>query len=133
MTNKKQINVEKLVKFVKETPEEELKKLFAKAMPEVMYELCMDTLKEKDRDLNLTGKCKKCYNYLAEQFIRNYIDGKNMFTVMDDTMSDKFYNTWLAFLEMVKCTVKEGRKFHGIENIINNSGISRKNWIKFLD
>ena len=103
------------------------------ALAEVAQEVCMKSLKEKDRDLNLTGKCEKCYNYLAEQFIRNYVDGKNMFTVMDDTMSDKFYNTWLAFLEMVRCTVKEGRKFPGIEDIMNHSGISRKNWIKFLE
>ena len=107
----------------------EMVEVYAKAA----LEICMKSLKEKDRALKLTGKCKKCYNYLAEQFIRNYIDGKSMFDVMDDTMSDRFYNTWLAFLEMVKRVVKEGRKFHGIENIIDNSGISRKTWIKFLD
>ena len=105
---------------------------------EVALELCMETLKEKDRDLNFTGKCKKCYDYLAEQFIRSYINGKSMFDVMDDTMSGKFYNTWKGFLCGVNYIVEDGGKFHGslgrgIEDIVNNSGISRKTWIKFLD
>ena len=103
------------------------------ALAEVAQEICMETLEEKDRDLNFTGKCKKCYDYLAEQFIRNYIDGKNMFTVMDDTMSDRFHNTWLVFLGISRGIVEKGRKFHGIENIINSSGISRKTWLKFFD
>lgn len=138
MTNKKQINVEKLVKFVKETPKEELEKLFAKAIHENMYELCMKTLKEGDCDLKLTGKCKKCYDYIAEQFILNYINDKSMFDVMDDVMSGKFYNTWKGFLCGVNYIVEYGGKFQGslgrgIEDIVNNSSISRKVWIKFLD
>ena len=133
MRNTIRIDGEKLVKLVEETPKEELEKLFAKAIHENMYELCMDNLKERDRDLKLTGKCKKCYDYLAEQFIRNYIDGKSMFDVMDDTMSDRFYNTWLVFLGIVRRIVKEGRKFHGIENIISASGIPRKTWVIFID
>ena len=132
------VDGEKLVKLVKETPEEELKKLFAEAMHESMYELCMETLKEGDGDLKLTGKCKKCYDYSAEQFILNYINGKSMFDVMDDTMSGKFYNTWKGFLCGAKYIVEDGGKFHGslgrgIEDIVNNSSISRKVWIKFLD
>ena len=138
MTNKKQINVEKLAKFVKETPREVLRKLIVEAMPECMYELCMETLKEKDCDLKLTGKCKKCYDYIAEQFILNYINGKSMFDVIDDIRSCKFYNTWKGFLCGVTYIVEGGGKFHGslgrgIEDIVNNSGISRKTWIKFLD
>lgn len=138
MTNKIRIDGEKLVKLVKETPEEELEKLFAKAIHENMYELCMKTLKERDCDLKLTGKCKKCYDYIAEQFILNYINGKSMFDVMDDTMSGKFYNTWKGFLCGVNYIVEDGGKFHGslgrgIEDIVNNSGIPRKTWMKFLD
>ena len=134
----KQVDGEKLVKLVKETPKEELKKLFAKAIPEVMYELCMETLKERDCDLKLTSKCKKCYDYIAEQFILNYINGKSMLTITDDIRSGKFYNTWKGFLCGVKYIVEDGGKFHGsigrgIEDIVNNSGISRKTWIKFLD
>ena len=132
------VDGEKLVKLVKETPEEELKKLFAEAMHESMYELCMETLKERDGDLKLTGKCKKCYDYIAEQLILNYIDGKNMLTITDDIRSGKFYNTWKGFLCGVKYVVEDGGKFHGslgrgIEDIVNNSGISRKTWLKFLD
>ena len=132
------IDGEKLVKLVKETPEEELEKLFAEAMHENMYELCMKTLKEGDCDLKLTGKCKKCYDYIAEQFILNYINDKSMFDVMDDVRSGKFYNTWKGFLCGVNYIVEYGGKFQGslgrgIEVIVNNSGISRKVWIKFLD
>ena len=105
---------------------------------EVALELCMDNLKEKDHALKLTGKCKKCYDYAAEQFILNYINGKSMFDVMDDTMSGKFYNTWKGFLYGVKYVVEYDGKFHGslgrgMEDIVNNSSISRKTWIKFLD
>ena len=132
------IDGEKLVKLVKETPEEELEKMFAEAIHETMYELCMKTLKEGDCDLKLTGKCKKCYDYTAEQFILNYIDGKSMLTITDDIRSGKFYNTWKGFLCGVNYIVEDGGKFHGslgrgIEGIVNNSGISRKVWIKFLD
>ena len=132
------IDGEKLVKLVKETPEEELGKMFAEAIHETMYELCMKTLKEGDCDLKLTGKCKKCYDYTAEQFILNYIDGKSMLTITDDIRSGKFYNTWKGLLCGVKYIVEDGGKFHGslgrgIEGIVNNSGISRKVWIKFLD
>ena len=138
MKNLKQVDGEKLVKLVKETPKEELKEMFAKAIPEVMYELCMETLKERDCDLKLTGKCKKCYDYVAEQFSLNYIDGKSMATITDGIRSGKFYNTWKGFLCGVKYVVEDGGKFHGslgrgIEDIVNNSSISRKTWIKFLD
>ena len=132
------VDGEKLVKLVKETPKEELKEMFAKAIHENMCELCMETLKERDCDLKLTGKCKKCYDYSAEQFILNYIDGKSMATITDDIRSCKFYNTWKGFLCGAKYVVEDGGKFHsslgrGIEGIVNNSGISRKIWIKFLD
>ena len=105
---------------------------------DVALELCMKTLKEGDCDLKLTGKCKKCYDYIAEQFILNYINDKSMFDVMDDAMSGKFYNTWKSFLCGVNYIVGYGGKFHGslgrsIEDIVNNSSISRKVWIKFLD
>ena len=132
------VDGEKLVKLVKETPEEELKKMFAEAIHESMYELCMKTLKEGDGDLKLTGKCKKCYDYAAEQLILNYISGKSMLAITDDIRSGKFYNTWKGFLCGAKYVVEDGGKFHGslgrsIEGIVNNSGISRKTWIKFLD
>ena len=105
---------------------------------EAALELCMENLKEKDCALKLTGKCKKCYDYTAEQFILNYINGKSMFDVMDGIKSGKFYNTWKGFLCGVKYIVEGGGRLHGslgrsIEDIVNNSGISRKTWMKFLD
>lgn len=103
------------------------------AISEVAQETCMESLKEKDYDLKLTGKFKNCYDYLTEQFILNYTRGKSLFSILDDIDSGKFSNTWLAFLGMVKGFVKDGRNFHDIEDILNNSGISRKTWIKFLD
>ena len=104
---------------------------------DVARELCMKTLKEGDCDLKLTGKCKKCYDYSAEQFILNYIDGKSMFDVTDDIRGGRFYDTWKGFLCGVKYIVEYDGKFHGsigrgIEDIVNNSSISRKVWIKFL-
>ena len=131
------VDGEKLVKLVKETPEEELKKMFAEAIHENMYELCMKNLKERDCDLKLTGKCKKCYDYAAEQFILYYISGKNIMTIMDDIRSCKFYNNWKGFLCEVYYIVEGGKEFYSgvgldIEDIVNNSGISRKIWVKFL-
>ena len=138
MTNKTRIDGEKIVKLVEETPKEELKKLFVKKLHEKMYESCMKTLKEGDCDLKLTGNCKKCYDYSAEQFILNYVNGKSMQTIGDGIRSGKFYNTWKGFLCGVKYIIEDDGKFHGsigrgIEDIVNNSGISRKTWIKFLD
>ena len=138
MRNTIRIDGEKLVKLVEETPKEELEKLFAKAIHENMYELCIETLEEKDRGLNLTGKCKKCYDYLAELFTYNYMKGKSLETILEDAGRGKFYNTWKGFLCGIKYIVEDGGKFHGsigrgIEDIVNNSGISRKTWIKFLD
>ena len=112
---------------------EEMFEAHVEALTEIAQEVCMKSLKEKDRDLNFTGKCKKCYDYLAGQFIRNYVDGKTMTTVINDTMGDRFHNTWLVFLGIARCIVKDGKKFHGIENIIDNSGISKTTWVKFFD
>ena len=128
------VDGEKLVKLVNSMTNEEI----VEALNEVKLELCMENLKEKDCDLKLTGKCKKCYDYSAEQFILNYISGKSMLTITDDIRSGKFYNTWKGFLCGAKYIVEDGGKFHGslgrgIEDIVNNSSISRKVWIKFLD
>ena len=100
---------------------------------EALAEVCIESLKEKDHDLNLSRHYKKCYNCLAEQFVLNYIDDKSISNVIYDNAIGKFYNTWLVFLGIARCIVKDGKKFHGIENIIDNSGISRKTWVKFFD
>ena len=100
---------------------------------EALAGVCIESLKEKDHDINLSRHYKKCYNYLAEQFVLNYIDDKSISTVLEDMACDRFHNTWLVFLGIVRCIVKDGKKFHGIENIIDNSGISRTTWVKFFD
>ena len=140
------VDREKWVEFLKGRSEEELADILFKAAEKNMYELCMENLKERDCDLKLTGKCEKCYDYMAEQFIPNYIRVKSrqltleeiLITITDDIRSGKFYNTWKGFLCGAKYIVEDGGKFHGslgrgIEDIVNNSGISRKVWIKFLD
>ena len=127
-------DVEGLTRMVKSKSEDELRSAFFEAA----QDFCIETLKEGDCDLNLTGKCKKCYDYLAEQFTYNYMKGKSLTTILEDTGRGKFYNNWKGFLCGVKYIVEDGGKFHGslgrgIEGIVNNSGISRKTWIKFLD
>ena len=112
---------------------EEIVEALAEALAEVDPETYMESLKEKDRYLKLTDECKECYDYLAKQFIFNYIKGKSMFDIMEDIESGKYYNTWLVFLGIVKHIVKAGGKFHGYENIINSSGIPRETWMMFFD
>ena len=102
----------------------------------VALDHCMESLEKRDYDLKFSGKFKKCYYYLAEQFSLRYVrvkDTPTLIDLLDEIAADKFYNTWLVFLGIVKNFVKDGRNFHGIEDLINNSGISRKTWIKFLD
>lgn len=100
---------------------------------EALAEVCIESLKEKDHGLNLSRHYKKCYNYLAEKFVLNYIDGKSISAVLEDMASGKFYNTWLVFLGVTRGIVKDGGKFHGIENIIDNSGIPKTTWVNFFD
>lgn len=114
--------------------DEELRSAFFEAA----QDFCIETLEEKDHHLNLPGKLKKCYDYLAEQFTYNYVKGKSLTTILEDTGSDKFYNTWKGFLCGVKYVVEYDGEFQGslgrsIEDIVNNSRISRKTWMKFLD
>ena len=120
---------EGLRRMVKSMSRDELRSAFFEAA----QDFCIETLEEKDRHLKLTGKLKKCYNYAAEQFTYNYMKGKSLYTILGDTGSGKFYNTWKSFLCGANYIIKNGGEFHGIENIINNSEISRKTWIKFLD
>ena len=66
-------------------------------LAEVAQETCREFLEEKTRDLKLSnGRVKECYDSLKEQFILTYIEGKNLFDILDDLESGKFYNTWSA-------------------------------------
>ena len=123
---------EALVRILNTMSADELRSAFFEAA----QDFCVKTLKGGDCHLKLTGKLKKCYDYLAEQFTYNYMRGKSLATILEDVGRDKFYNTWLVFLEIARCIVEDGGdggEFSGIGNIINNSGISRKTWLKFFD
>ena len=117
---------------------------------ELMLDCGMAILREKDiktgamdenfepfNHLLSTEENKRCWNYLAKQYVLNTLNIaiKNntlqYYTIA--TTSDKFYDTWLAFLQTVEGVVRYGNKNKGIENIVNNSGISRETWIMFLD
>lgn len=77
---------------------------------------------------------ERCWNRLAQNFMLNMLDIYGIDWMQGNVGT--FYNTWLAFLGAVDAIVAhEGIKtrLKGIENIINNSGISRKTWIMFLD
>ena len=138
---KEELDGEKLVKLLKETPEEELEKMLVEELHENVYELCMKTLKGIECDLKLTGKCKKCYDYTADHFILKYISFKNMLTITDAInaiKSGNFYGEWGLFLCWVSYIVEGDGRFHDdlgrdIKDMVKNSGIPRKIWIKFLD
>ena len=80
---------------------------------------------------------KRCWNYLAKQYVLNTLN----IAIKNNTLqyyepaitSNKFYDTWLAFLKTVENVVRYGQKNKGIENIINHSGISRETFVMFLD
>ena len=79
-----------------------------------------------------TEENERCWIYLAKQYVFNIlktaaINKKPVY------FSDEFYDTWLFFLQAVEKVVRYGHRIKGIENIINNSGISRETWIMFLD
>lgn len=117
---------------------------------EFMLDCGMAILREKDiktgamnenfepfNHLLSTEENKRCWNYLAKQYVLNTLN----IAIKNNTLqyyelaitSNKFYDTWLAFLKTVENVVGYGQKNKGIENIINHSGISRETWIMFFD
>lgn len=97
----------------------------------------MDENFEPFNHLLSTEENKRCWNYLAKQYVLNTLN----IAIKNNTLqyyvpaitSNKFYDTWLAFLKTVENVVRYGQKNKGIENIINHSGIARETWIMFLD
>ena len=76
---------------------------------------------------------ERCWKYLAEQFIMNVVY-VNTFSVKGLARDeDSLFNLWLSFLQTVEGVVRYGHKNKGIENIVNNSGISRETFVMFLD
>ena len=117
---------------------------------EFMLDCGMAILREKDiktgamnenfepfNHLLSTEENKRCWNFLAKQYVLNTLN----IAIKNNTLqyyepaitSNKFYDTWLAFLKTVENVVGYGHKNKGIENIINHSGIARETWIMFLD
>ena len=117
---------------------------------EFMLDCGMAILREKDiktgamnenfepfNHLLSTEENKRCWNYLAKQYVLNTLN----IAIKNNTLqyygpaitSNKFYDTWLAFLQTVEGVVRYGQKNKGIENIINHSGISRETFVMFLD
>ena len=80
---------------------------------------------------------KRCWNYLATQYVLNTLNiavkNKTLQYYEPAILSNKFYETWLAFLQAVENVVRYGQKNKGIENIVNHSGISRETFVMFLD
>ena len=80
---------------------------------------------------------KRCWSYLAKQYVLNTLNigikNKTLQYYEPAIFSDKFYDTWIAFIQAVENVVRYGHKNKGIENIVNHSGISRETWIMFLD
>lgn len=84
-----------------------------------------------------TEENKRCWNYLAKQYVLNTLN----IAIKNNTLqyyepailSNKFYDTWLLFLKAVEGVVGYGQKNKGIENIISHSGISRETFVMFLD
>lgn len=80
---------------------------------------------------------KRCWSYLAKQYVLNTLDiavkNKTVMFYEKAITSDKFYDTWVLFLQAVENVVRYDQKNKGIENIINNSGIARETLVKFLD
>ena len=75
---------------------------------------------------------ERCWKYLAEQFIMNVIRA----ATYDRSLArdeDSLFSLWLSFLQTVECVVRYGQKNKGIENIVNNSGISIETFVMFLD
>ena len=117
---------------------------------EFMLDCGMAILREKDiktgamnenfepfNHLLSTEENKRCWNYLAKQYVLNTLN----IAIKNNTLqyyepaitSNKFYDTWLAFLKTVENVVRYGQKNKGIENIVNHSGISRETFVMFLD
>lgn len=80
---------------------------------------------------------KRCWTYLAKQYVLNTLNigiKNNTLQYYERAIcSDKFYDAWMLFLQAVENVVRYGHKNKGIENIVNNSGISRETFVMFLD
>ena len=117
---------------------------------ELMLDSGMAILREKDiktgamdknfkpfNNLLSVEENKRCWSYLAKQYVLNTLNiavkNKTLQYYEPAIFSNKFYDTWLSFLQTVEGVVRYGQKNKGIENIVNHSGISRETFVMFLD
>ena len=117
---------------------------------ELMLDAGMAILREKDikagamnenfepfNHLLSAEENKRCWSYLAKQYVLNTLNiavkNKTLQYYEPAIFSNKFYDTWLSFLQAVEGVVRYGQKNKGIENIVNHSGISRETFVMFLD
>lgn len=113
---------------------------------ERMINCGMNVLRKRDIELGAMDECyepvnhllsadenKKCWEYLAKQFIMNIINDVHKTGNVKAKNEDILYDTWILFLKAVEDVVRYGQKNKGIENIVNGSGIARETFIKFLD
>ena len=117
---------------------------------ELMLDAGMAILREKDiktgamnenfepfNHLLSAEENEHCWKYLAKQYVLNTLNiavkNKTLQYYEPAIFSNKFYDTWLSFLQAVENVVRYGQKNKGIENIVNHSGISRETFVMFLD
>lgn len=111
---------------------------------ELLLDIGMVFLREKDIELGAMDENyepanhllsaeenKRCWKYLAKQYVLNVLNIATYYELA--IFSDKFFDTWILFLQAVENVVRYGQKNKGIENIVNSSGISRETLVKFLD
>lgn len=120
---------------------------------EQMLDAAMGVLRTKDMEIGAMDECyepfnhllsadenQRCWEYLAKQYSMNIVKTNyNIFITLPGYFDifineDEFYDRWVIFLQLVDNVVRYGsNKTPGIENIVNNSGISRETFVKFLD
>ncbi len=91
----------------------------------------MDKNWEPTNHLLSAEENKRCWNYLALQFVKCTLKvslSKNLIP-----SGDVLFNSWLSFLQDVNNVIKCGYKDKLIERIIDNSGIPETTWVRFLD
>ena len=120
MTNKKQINVEKLVNSGINT----LRRMdIQRGLIDENFEPFNGRLSAKENE--------RCWECLAKHFVKNTLFSYLMFEV--PLSGGELFKLWLRFLQDVNNVVKCGDRDGTIERVINDSGIPEETWVRFLD
>lgn len=73
-------------------------------------------------------KFRECFEFIAKYYALALAKNSK-----EDFTDDEIYLGFTLFLGMVKRVLNGIQEHKNIETIMNHSGISRKNWMKFLD